>query len=77
MFHNIQNCLSFELSTATTALILITLSTMFVLSNSLNDMQILFINILTDGEQLCLYSDIGAATTRQVCRAGRSGSSTR
>ena len=77
MFHNIQNCLSFELSTATTALILITLSTMFVLSNSLNDMQILFIDILTDGEQLCLYSDIGADTTRQVCRAGRPGSSTR
>ena len=77
MFHNIQNCLSFELSTATTALILITLSTMFVLSNSLNDMQILFIDILTDGEQLCRYSDIGADRTRQVCRAGRSGSSTR
>ena len=77
MLHNIQNCLSFELSTAAAALILITLSSIFVLSNSLNAMRILFIDILMDSEQLCLYSDIDADTTRQVCRASRSGSSTR
>jgi magnesium-transporting ATPase (P-type) len=41
--------LSFQLSTAAAALTLITLSTMFGLSNPLNAMQILFINILMDG----------------------------
>ncbi|KAH9046784.1 hypothetical protein EDB84DRAFT_1557992 [Lactarius hengduanensis] len=46
---NIQNFLSFQLSTAAAALTLITLSTMFGLSNPLNAMQILFINILMDG----------------------------
>ena len=51
MFHNIQNFLSFQLSTAAAALTLITLSTMFGLSNPLNAMQILFINILMDGER--------------------------
>src|SRR6266702_1786018 len=50
IFHNIQNFLSFQLSTAAAALTLITLSTMFGLSNPLNAMQILFINILMDGE---------------------------
>ena len=50
IFHNIQNFLSFQLSTAVAALSLITLSTMFGLSNPLNAMQILFINILMDGE---------------------------
>ncbi|KAK7691917.1 hypothetical protein QCA50_005322 [Cerrena zonata] len=49
IFHNIQNFLSFQLSTAVAALSLITLSTMFGLSNPLNAMQILFINILMDG----------------------------
>jgi Ca2+-transporting ATPase len=49
IFHNIQNFLSFQLSTAAAALTLITLSTMFGLSNPLNAMQILFINILMDG----------------------------
>ncbi|TFK65556.1 calcium-transporting ATPase [Pluteus cervinus] len=49
IFHNIQNFLAFQLSTATAALTLITLSTMLGLSNPLNAMQILFINILMDG----------------------------
>jgi Ca2+-transporting ATPase len=51
IFHNIQNFLSFQLSTAAAALTLITLSTMFGLSNPLNAMQILFINILMDGKR--------------------------
>ncbi|KAB5590661.1 hypothetical protein CTheo_5885 [Ceratobasidium theobromae] len=49
IFYNIQNFLSFQLSTAVAALTLITLSTMFRMSNPLNAMQILFINILMDG----------------------------
>ncbi|QRV86940.1 calcium transporting, ATPase type 2C [Ceratobasidium sp. AG-Ba] len=49
IFYNIQNFLSFQLSTAVAALTLITLSTMFRLGNPLNAMQILFINILMDG----------------------------
>ncbi|CAE7208909.1 unnamed protein product [Rhizoctonia solani] len=49
IFYNIQNFLSFQLSTAVAALTLITLSTMFKMSNPLNAMQILFINILMDG----------------------------
>lgn len=49
IFYNIQNFLSFQLSTAVAALTLITLSTMFKLANPLNAMQILFINILMDG----------------------------
>ncbi|KAF9234187.1 hypothetical protein BU15DRAFT_90076 [Melanogaster broomeanus] len=49
IFHNIQNFLSFQLSTAAAALALITLSTFFGYSNPLNAMQILFINILMDG----------------------------
>lgn len=49
IFHNIQNFISFQLSTAVAALTLITLSTVFKLSNPLNAMQILFINILMDG----------------------------
>ncbi|KAF9529770.1 hypothetical protein CPB83DRAFT_875437 [Crepidotus variabilis] len=49
IFHNIQNFLSFQLSTAAAALTLITLSTMLGLDNPLNPMQILFINILMDG----------------------------
>lgn len=52
IFHNIQNFLSFQLSTAAAALTLITLSTMFGLSNPLNAMQILFINILMDGKPI-------------------------
>jgi len=49
IFYNIQNFLSFQLSTAVAALSLITLSTFFELANPLNAMQILFINILMDG----------------------------
>ncbi|KIK60813.1 hypothetical protein GYMLUDRAFT_43427 [Collybiopsis luxurians FD-317 M1] len=49
IFHNIQNFLSFQLSTAAAALTLITLSTMLGFANPLNAMQILFINILMDG----------------------------
>jgi len=49
IFHNIQNFLSFQLSTAAAALALITLSTLLGMSNPLNAMQILFINILMDG----------------------------
>ncbi|KAH9914676.1 calcium-transporting ATPase [Fomitopsis serialis] len=49
IFYNIQNFLSFQLSTAVAALSLITMSTFFGLSNPLNAMQILFINILMDG----------------------------
>lgn len=49
IFHNIQNFLAFQLSTAAAALTLITLSTVLGLSNPLNPMQILFINILMDG----------------------------
>jgi len=49
IFHNIQSFLTFQLSTAVAALLLITLSTIFGLANPLNAMQILFINILMDG----------------------------
>ncbi|EST09416.1 Cation-transporting P-type ATPase, N-terminal [Kalmanozyma brasiliensis GHG001] len=49
IFLNIQNFLSFQLSTAVAALTLITLSTAFRLKLPLNAMQILFINILMDG----------------------------
>ncbi|KAL1745521.1 hypothetical protein HDZ31DRAFT_63015 [Schizophyllum fasciatum] len=49
IFHNIQNFIGFQLSTAVAALSLITLSTLLGLSNPLNAMQILFINILMDG----------------------------
>ncbi|PPQ83830.1 hypothetical protein CVT26_005189, partial [Gymnopilus dilepis] len=48
IFHNINNFLAFQLSTAAAALTLITLSTLFGLENPLNAMQILFINILMD-----------------------------
>lgn len=50
IFYNIQNFLSFQLSTAVAALTLITLSTACRLPTPLNPMQILFINILMDGE---------------------------
>lgn len=49
IFTNIQNFLSFQLSTAVAALSLLTLSTLFGLKAPLNPMQILFINILMDG----------------------------
>lgn len=54
IFANVQNFLAFQLSTACAALGLVCLSTAMGLSNPLNAMQILFINILMDGEFLCL-----------------------
>jgi len=60
IFHNIQQFLAFQLSTAVSALALISLSTMFGLSNPLNAMQILFINILMDG----MYFDSLTATSQ-------------
>ena len=56
IFHNIQNFISFQLSTAVAALTLITLSTVFKLANPLNAMQILFINILMDGQSKNIYT---------------------
>lgn len=49
IFNNIQNFLSFQLSTSIAALSLVALSTLFGLPNPLNAMQILWINILMDG----------------------------
>ncbi|GMM53942.1 Ca(2+)/Mn(2+)-transporting P-type ATPase [Maudiozyma humilis] len=49
IFNNIQNFLTFQLSTSIAALSLIALSTAFKLPNPLNPMQILWINILMDG----------------------------
>ena len=49
IFYNIQNFLTFQLSTSVAALSLVLLSTMFGLKNPLNAMQILWINILMDG----------------------------
>jgi magnesium-transporting ATPase (P-type) len=74
IFHNIQNFLSFQLSTAAAALTLITLSTMFGLSNPLNAMQILFINILMDGEPHANPNPTSSNTARKARRASRSAS---
>ncbi|KAL6941941.1 High affinity Ca2+/Mn2+ P-type ATPase-like protein [Hanseniaspora vineae] len=49
IFNNIQNFLTFQLSTSVAALSLVALSTIFNLPNPLNAMQILWINILMDG----------------------------
>jgi Ca2+-transporting ATPase len=49
IFFNIQNFITFQLSTSIAALTLIALSTFFKLPNPLNAMQILWINILMDG----------------------------
>lgn len=49
IFYNIQNFLTFQLSTSVAALALILLCTFFRLKNPLNAMQILWINILMDG----------------------------
>ncbi|CCF56494.1 hypothetical protein KAFR_0B01960 [Kazachstania africana CBS 2517] len=49
IFNNIQNFLTFQLSTSIAALSLIALSTALKLPNPLNAMQILWINILMDG----------------------------
>ncbi|TFY50768.1 hypothetical protein EVJ58_g10897, partial [Rhodofomes roseus] len=66
IFYNIQNFLSFQLSTAVAALSLITMSTFFGLSNPLNAMQILFINILMDGKPHCLESCV-VSERNSVC----------
>ncbi|TGZ83422.1 calcium-transporting P [Ascodesmis nigricans] len=49
IFYNIQNFLTFQLSTSVAALTLVLVSTLFGLKNPLNPMQILWINILMDG----------------------------
>lgn len=49
IFNNIQNFLTFQLSTSVAALSLVALSTALKLPNPLNAMQILWINILMDG----------------------------
>ena len=49
IFYNIQNFVTFQLSTSAAALMLISLSTILQLRFPLNAMQILFINILMDG----------------------------
>jgi Ca2+-transporting ATPase len=49
IFSNIQNFLTFQLSTSVAALSLVVLATTFRLPNPLNAMQILWINILMDG----------------------------
>lgn len=49
IFYNIQNFLTFQLSTSIAALSLIAISTFLDLPNPLNAMQILWINILMDG----------------------------
>ncbi|KAG9290667.1 hypothetical protein G9A89_011630 [Geosiphon pyriformis] len=49
IFYNIQNFLTFQLSTSVAALTLIAMSTISGLPNPLNAMQILWINILMDG----------------------------
>lgn len=49
IFNNIQNFLTFQLSTSVAALSLVAFATLFKLPNPLNAMQILWINILMDG----------------------------
>ncbi|EME81458.1 uncharacterized protein MYCFIDRAFT_38601 [Pseudocercospora fijiensis CIRAD86] len=49
IFYNIQNFLTFQLSTSVSALGLVMLSSLFGLKNPLNAMQILWINIIMDG----------------------------
>ncbi|KAF2402134.1 secretory pathway Ca2+-ATPase [Trichodelitschia bisporula] len=49
IFYNIQNFLTFQLSTSAAALSLVLISTVFGFKNPLNAMQILWINILMDG----------------------------
>ncbi|KAF2101795.1 calcium-transporting P-type ATPase-like protein [Rhizodiscina lignyota] len=49
IFYNIQNFLTFQLSTSAAALSLVLLATVFGFKNPLNAMQILWINILMDG----------------------------
>lgn len=49
IYYNIQNFITFQLSTSIAALSLIAMATFFGLPNPLNAMQILWINILMDG----------------------------
>ncbi|KAI8991345.1 PMR1-type calcium-transporting P-type ATPase [Mycotypha africana] len=49
IFYNIQNFLTFQLSTSISALSLIAICTLFGLKTPLNAMQILWINIIMDG----------------------------
>ncbi|CAK9442115.1 uncharacterized protein LODBEIA_P58630 [Lodderomyces beijingensis] len=49
IFYNIQNFITFQLSTSIAALTLVAVATFFGLPNPLNAMQILWINILMDG----------------------------
>ena len=49
IFYNIQNFITFQLSTSVAALSLVLLSSLFGFRNPLNAMQILWINILMDG----------------------------
>ncbi|KAG2225442.1 hypothetical protein INT45_010078 [Circinella minor] len=49
IFYNIQNFLTFQLSTSISALALIALCTLFGFASPLNAMQILWINIIMDG----------------------------
>ena len=49
VYYNIQNFLSFQLSTAIAALLLITLSTLLGLANPLSPSQLLAINLVMDG----------------------------
>ncbi|EEH38099.1 calcium-transporting ATPase [Paracoccidioides lutzii Pb01] len=49
IFYNIQNFITFQLSTSVAALSLVLFSTMLGFKNPLNAMQILWINILMDG----------------------------
>lgn len=49
IFYNIQNFITFQLSTSVAALSLVLLSTLLGFKNPLNAMQILWINILMDG----------------------------
>ncbi|KAF2445928.1 calcium-transporting P-type ATPase-like protein [Karstenula rhodostoma CBS 690.94] len=49
IFYNIQNFITFQLSTSAAALSLVLLSTILGFQNPLNAMQILWINILMDG----------------------------
>ncbi|MCJ1353945.1 MAG: ATPase, P-type (transporting), HAD super, sub IC [Icmadophila ericetorum] len=49
IFYNIQNFITFQLSTSVAALSLVLLSTIIGFKNPLNAMQILWINILMDG----------------------------
>ncbi|ERF74919.1 hypothetical protein EPUS_05127 [Endocarpon pusillum Z07020] len=49
IFYNIQNFITFQLSTSVAALSLVLVSTAFGFKNPLNAMQILWINILMDG----------------------------